>query len=273
MPLRQMAKKGAKALTNYDSLVSSANVADAPLSGGAVAAGAAAIGGSYAASTMGETTDSVGTPVLSSANPIDFAQNTIQNTVGSMALGAAGMSVGQHTKPGFGSVEMNMSPLPGQTQVSAMAGVGVAGGLAGMYAARGALDAVSETTAGKNIFDAPEASSRKSTSYLKRQLSAAGNAAYRSVGPIARGATFVASGAAAVNLVDETVTRLAKKVMKTGTPGSNLSSNNVLDSQKRVKQTGPTTGVSTYAGKSPNVMDGSTVLALHKTGGTGGVLR
>jgi hypothetical protein len=90
---------------------------------------------------------------------------------------------------------------------------------------------------------------------------------------MAAGATAIAGFAATVNVVDETVSRLAKKVMKTGTPGSNLSSNNVLDAQKKTKRTGPTTGVSTYAGDSPNVMDGSTVLALHKTGGQGGVLR
>jgi hypothetical protein len=251
--------------TGYGGLASKgARLADAPLSGSSVAAVGAAIAGTYAANTAAESVNSsVGSQQLpSSTNPISLAENAFDDLVTETALSQAGVSLGGNTESGLTMMG-----------VSATTALGAAGGVAGVAMTRGSTRAMNKTTSGKNAFAAPEAKSRTSFNYAKRQGARLGNAAYRSVGTAAAGAAGLASAAATIDVVDQTVTRLAKKVMKTGTPGSNLSSNNVLDSQKRMKQTGATTGVSTYAGQGPGVMDGSTVLALHKTGGSGGVLR
>ena len=81
------------------------------------------------------------------------------------------------------------------------------------------------------------------------------------------------TGAAAGAVVQESINTAADRIAQVGTPGSTARSQDALRS-RRVTRRGSSTGegVNRYAGETRNLMTGETVLALHKTGGSGAVL-
>jgi len=92
-----------------------------------------------------------------------------------------------------------------------------------------------------------------------------------------KGIGVTAGAAAGASLVGDMVDRVARGVVKTGTPATRRLPS-PKKSSKSAQRTSPTTGgVARNAGRGPGArgsptMTGSTVLALHKTGGSGGVL-
>lgn len=101
-----------------------------------------------------------------------------------------------------------------------------------------------------------------------------GNRAFRG----SAGMVAPAIGFAVGTMVSQTITTgintAADRIAAIGTPGERAARSNALAARK-VTRRGSAVGdeVSSYAGNTRNLMTGETVLALHKTGGSGAVLR
>lgn len=256
MPLAKLKSASKKLASGAD------DVAKQPLSSSALGLGVVGIGASYAAGSMQEETASRETPAPGISNPITDVRELTETTARNAALTMAGVET-----PGTGFAT-------GTFAASGVAGVGTG---AYQYMAEGTMGSrFRQQFEGKNVFNTQKKGTLhrlfgKGTSSATKK---AGNALYRGMGGLGAVAAGTFAAAATTSIIDRTTERLAQKVMETGTPGSRLSQNNVLGNQgPRTKRSQPTdSGVSRYAGRMQNVMDGSTVLALHKTGGRGAVL-
>lgn len=255
-------------LTNLKKLAAGADdVAQQSFTGAAVGLGAIGIGSSYAADMYGQSVNSRGSPSASGgfANPLETFGQAAKTSAQSAALNMAGAET-----PGTGMAT-------GTFMASAGAGVATA---AYQYNASGTFGSqFKKQFSGKNVFKTTNKGTLgklfgKMGSKADTAVKGAGNLAYRGLGMAGAAAAGGYVAASVASVAKNTTDRLAQKVLQTGTPGSRLSQNNVM------KSTGPrsrrdqstTSSVNRYAGRSKNVMDGSTVLALHKTGGRGAVL-
>lgn len=241
----------------------SGNAIAAPLSQAAVTTAATGAIASYGASTFANTQSSAGTPVTDYTNPISLGYGMVKDAASRGMMNLA-LPEGQEVERTSGSYAM----------------MGLSAGAAGATVAHQAMTdsaskAIHKQFSGKNAFNAPSSGKGGFMSGLKRNAAKAGNVGYRAMGMMGYGASATFAAAAVANLADRAVTRVAKSVMRAGTPGTRLSKDNVLNTSrartKRSSPTGPT--VADHGGRMRNVMTGSTVLALHKTGGSGGVLR
>jgi hypothetical protein len=236
-----------------------AKIADQPLSKSAASLGILGAGGMAAAGSMRDSVSSRETPAPSVGRLSDIA-GAAETTAQNAALSMAGVET-----PGTGA-------STGTFMASAGVGLGV-----GSYQYLGKNTAGAEFKkqfAGKNLFDPSKGKMMGRFQKPVKAAKSAGNALHRSMASMGAAALGTFAAAATASLIDRSTERLSKKVLNTGTPGSRLSQNNVLSgSQSRSRRGRATTsGVSRYAGRMNNTMDGSTVLALHKTGGRGAVL-
>lgn len=234
-----------------------------PMSGNALMLGTATVGGAYAASSMQESVSDRGSPTPGVTGIFSNVGQAAETGARELALRTAGVET-----PGAGLTSATFG---------ASAGVGLATGGYQYFGSNTLVSSIRDQFEGKNVFDTTSKGpvgrlfgSSKASTAVKGGL----NAAHRSMGVLGAAATATFAAAATASVIDRSTDRLAQKVLQTGTPGSRLSQNNMMKGNRsRSRRSQPTTsGVSRYAGRMQNVMDGSTVLALHKTGGRGAVL-
>lgn len=237
-----------------------------PLASESLGLGALGFAGAYGASAMAQSASSQGAPVASASNPIKDIPKMAEVQAESFALDMAGVE----------APEAGIGQFTSGTGLASAA----AGGVTALYQHSGGLTEsgtigsnIKEQFEGKNVFNAQKGrifGSRKLSKFAK----GAGNFGFRSMKFAGSAAVGTAVAAATTGMISRSTKRLSKKVLNTGTPGSRLSNTNVMDSGgARRKRSQPTqSGVSRYAGRMQGTMDGSTVLALHKTGGRGAVL-